>query len=242
MDDKLLQVLHKVEQLCEQNVEFAAALKESLSVAPTEPSADSGFSSAMRLQHQRCRKKARSYYEKVEDEQLRQNLINDHAKMLWYKSIFEVGQYFVHVNYQVENMLNYYLAHTGFHDKVAAAPTRYCKKLEITPKYVISIDVYSYAFDKNKGNSPVDPARINSLWAKLLYWAVDTEQEEILEKFKTYLNAIVSVRNEVNHANSSSQKQSLKYWQDQEDGMQLAFVEAVIKQIRKSIIELKSEA
>ena len=79
MDDKLLQVLHKVEQLCEQNVEFATALKESLSVAPTEPNADSGFSSAMRLQHQRCRKKARAYYEKIADDQLRQNLINDHA-------------------------------------------------------------------------------------------------------------------------------------------------------------------
>ena len=211
MDDKLQQVLHKVELLCEQNPEFDAALREKLGVAQivndevnVVNSESDSFSSAMRLQHQRCRSKARSYYAKIADEQLRQNLINDHAKMLWYKSIFEVGQYFVHVNYQAENMLNYYLSHTDFHKKVAAEPIKYCKKIEINPKYTISIDAYTYAFDKNKGNSPIDPPRINSLWVKFLYWAIDTDQEDILERFKTYLNAIVSVRNEVNHANSSS--------------------------------------
>lgn len=245
MDDKVKEVLRKVELLCEQNPEFDAALREKLGVTQivdnevnVVSSESDSFSSAMRLQHQRCRSKSRYYYRDITDDSLRKDLINYYAKMLWYKSIFEVGPYFVHVNYQVENMLNHYLSHTDFHKKVAAEPIKYCKKIEINPQYTISIDAYSYAFDKNKGNSPVDPSRINSLWVKLLYWAVDTEQVEIMEKYKTYLNAIVSVRNEVNHANSASQKKSLKYWQDQEDGMQLAFVEAVIKQIRNSIVAL----
>ena len=242
MDDKLQQVLHKVELLCEQNPEFASALREKLgAVAAVSNSVGAGFASAMRLQHERCRKKARNYYREITDDALRKDLVNYYASMLWYKSIFEVGQYFVNVNYQVENMLNHYLSKTDFHKKVEESPTRYCSKLEINPKYIINIDAYTYAFDKSSGERIV-PSRINSLWVKIYYWAVDTEQVGIMDKYKIYLNAIVSVRNEVNHANSASQKQSLKYWQEQEDSLQFAFVEAVIKQIRKSIIELQQTA
>ena len=243
MDEKLTHVLHQVELLCEQNLEFADALREQLKiVSPAEPNvgapSQDSFASAMRHQHEQCRKRARYYYREIKDKSLRKDLINDHAKMLWYKSIFEIGQYFVLVNYQVENMLNFYLDKTDFHAKIAANPTDYCLTLEINSKYSVSIDAYSYAFDKNNGNSPIEPSRINSLWVKLLYWALDTGQNDILEKYKTYFNAIISVRNEVNHANYASQKLALKYWQNQEDGMQFAFVEAVIKQIRKSIVSL----
>ena len=242
MDDKLKEVLHKVELLCEQNPEFALELKERLCVISKEVnSVDEGFASAMRLQHERCRKKARYYYQEISDESLHKNLVNYYANMLWYKSIFDVGQYFANVNYQVEDMLNHYLSKTDFHEKVAKSPTQYCSKIEINQNYTITIDAYTYAFDKSSGER-IDPSRINSLWVKLYYWAVDTGQVEILEKYKIYLNAIVSVRNEVNHANSASPKKSLKYWQEQEDSLQFAFIEAVIKQIRKSIVKLQQTA
>lgn len=242
MDEKLEQVLHKVELLCEKYPEFADKLRGKLSIvqhmntiAPRETIIQDSFASAMRLQHKRCRERARKYYRDISDDSLRRDLVNYYANMLWYKSIFEVGQYFVYINYQVENMLNNYLSTTDFHKKVKANPTQYCTKIDITSKYSINIDAYTYAFDKTSGVD-IAPSKIGSLWVKLYYWAVDTEQEEIIEKYKTYLNAIISVRNEVNHANSASQKQSLKYWQEQEDGLQFAFVEAVIKQIRKSIL------
>ncbi len=244
MDEKLEQVLHKVELLCEQNPEFASALKEKLNVTPSKlepqetPSKDS-FASAMRLQHKRCRDKARDFYEDILDVQLYQDLINAYANMLWYKSIFEIGQYFVHVNYQVENMLNYYLDHSNFHKKVANAPLLYKHKLEIYPTYIVSIDVYSKAFDVINDNKPIESSKL-SMWVKLLYWAIDTNRKELLEKKKTYFNAIISVRNETNHANYASEKKSLIYWQKQ-DSLQFGYVEDLIKKIRDSIISLEQK-
>ena len=234
MDDKLLQVLHKVEQLCEQNVEFATALKESLSVAPTEPSADSGFSSAMRLQHKRCGEKARDFYESISDPDLYQDLVKDYANMLWYKSMFNVGKYFVHVNFQIENMLNYYLDHSNFHKKIVANAPQYKYELTISDRYSISIDVLANAFDKNKNFQPIEPAKMNSLWAKLLFWAIDTKQKDIIEQKKTYFNAIISVRNETNHRNYASEKWQTAYWQTQ-DSLQYGYIEDLLKKIRDSL-------
>lgn len=245
MDKKLEQVLHKVELLCEQNPEFALELKEKLGIVLEQPSEPHGaplkdsFASAMRLQHKRCRDKARGFYEDILDVQLYQDLINAYSYMLWYKSIFEIGQYFVHVNYQVENMLNYYLDHSDFYKKVADAPFQYKYRLEINPTYVVPIDVSAKAFDVNNDNKPIEPSKL-SMWVKLLYWAIDTNKKELLEKKKTYFNAIISVRNETNHANYASEKKSLSYWQNQ-DSLQFGYIEDLIKKIRDSIISLEKK-
>lgn len=245
MDEKLEQVLHKIKLLCEQNPEFKDKLISELKINVTqiekkiEPD-NEGFASIMRLQHERCNRKARYYYRDIKDESLRKELVNDYAKMLWYKSIFEVGKYFVHVNYQLENMLNYYLSHTNFHSKIEADPKKYLKTLVFNPKYKVDIDVYSYSFNKNDG-SPLEVSKIQSLWAKILYWIVDTSQLDLLESNKSNFNAIISIRNEENHANSEFKKNSVSYWQSQEDGLGFAFIEAIIKYVRNSISKLDDE-
>ncbi|MGM9811012.1 MAG: hypothetical protein ACI30J_09135 [Paludibacteraceae bacterium] len=248
MDTKLEHILQKVLLLCAQNAEFANALREKLdgtiianhpnrcNVVPVE---QENFASIMRLQHENCRKKARKYYQKIKNPQLRKDLVNDYAQMLWYKSIFDIGKYFVYVNYQVENMLNYYLTLSDFHNKVAAQPRLYNTKLEFSKDYTVSIDVYSYAFDRYNGNAPLPPSKMKSLWAKILFWAVDTNQLDMLQQQKNNFNAIITIRNEESHANYMS-KSSTKYWQNQEDGLGIAFIEAIIKQIRNTIINLES--
>lgn len=245
MDDKLNQVLHKVELLCEQNPEFAATLREKLNVesiesneADVERTEPDSFSSAMRLQHKRCGDKARTFYESILilDAQLYQDLRNAYSNMLWYKSIFDVGKYFVYVNYQIENMLNYYLDHSDFHSKVAKDPSLYQYKLVITPTYAISLDTYTKAFDGHD-NRPIEPAKL-SMWDKILYWVIDTNQKDLLEKKKKYFNAIISVRNEANHANYASEKKSLNYWQ-QQDSLQFGYIEDLIKKLRDSVVALE---
>ena len=249
MDTKLEHILQKVLLLCAQNAEFASALKEKLNgtiitnhqdrsnVVPVERE---NFASIMRLQHEHGRKKARKYYQNIKNPQVRKDLINDYAQMLWYKSIFDVGKYFVYVNYQVENMLNYYLDSSDFHNKVAAHPTLYNTKIEFSKSYNIFIDVYTNAFDRNNGNAPLPPSKMKSLWAKILFWAVDTNQLDTLQQQKSNFNAIITIRNEENHANYNASKSSTKYWQNQEDGFGIAYIEAIIKQIRNTIINLES--
>ena len=241
MDEKLTQVLHKVELLCEQNPEFATELRKKLGIASVaEISNESttfnpdSFASAMRLQHKRCRSKARNFYDSIVDVDLYHDLVNDYANMLWYKSMFEVGKYFVHVNYQIENMLNYYLDHSNFHKKVVANAPLYKYELKFSSNYTVSIDVFARAFDKNNNYLPIKPAKIDSLWAKLLFWAIDTKQKDIIEQKKTYFNAIISVRNETNHANYASEKKQLNYWKNQ-DSLQFGYVEDLIRKIRDSI-------
>ena len=230
MDEKLEQVLHQVERLCEQDSEFKEALKEKLGAS---------LSSAIRLQHERCMIKARDYYMRISDLELRGDLVKNYAKMLWYKSIFEIGQYFVQVNYQVENMMNFYLRNTDFHNKVKNMPARYCTTVEFSPQYSITIDALSYAYDKNQ--NLVAPEKIASLWVKIYYWAIETNQKEFFEKNRQNFNNIISIRNEMNHANSSSPKSSLMYWLKHEDNFKYGYVERIIEQMRESIILLQKE-
>ena len=195
------------------------------------------FNTLLSLHHSKIRRKARAYYKDIKDVKLRNQLVNDHAMMIWYKSIYEVEKYFVHVNYQIENMLNYYLAHTDFHSKVQASPRSYNKVISISTNYKIEIDVYSYAFSKNNGPS-ISIEKILSLWAKLLYWAIDTNNFQFLCDQAGNFNAIINIRNQTNHSYYGRQINSAKYWKDQEDDMNYAFIGGIVKHIRNSIKKL----
>ena len=195
------------------------------------------FNTLLSLQHSKIRRKARAYYKEIKNVKLRNQLVNDHAMMIWYKSIYEVEKYFLHVNYQIENMLNYYLAQTDFHSKVQASPRSYNKIISISTKYNIDIDVYSYAFNKNNGN-PISIEKILSLWAKLLYWAVNSENFAFLSNNAGNLNAIISIRNQTNHSYYDRQKNAATYWKDQEDDINFAFISAILKYVRNSIKKL----
>lgn len=196
------------------------------------------FNTLLSLQHSKIRRKARAYYKEIKNVKLRNQLVNDHAMMIWYKSIYEVEKYFLHVNYQIENMLNYYLEHTDFHSKVQASPKSYNKViLNQKINFKKEVDVYSYAFNKNNG-TPISIEKILSLWAKLLYWAVNSENFEFLSNQSGNLNAIINIRNQTNHSYYGRQQDVAKFWKDQEDDINFAFISAVLKYVRDSIKKL----
>jgi hypothetical protein len=153
--------------------------------------------------------------------------------MIWYKSIYEVEKYFVHVNYQIENMLNYYLIHTDFYSKVQASPTSYDKEI-INPstKFKMNVKVYSYAFTKDGDQISIEKI---SLWAKLLYWAVNSGNFDFLSNQVGNLNAIISIRNQANHSYYGRQNNAATYWKDQEDDINFAFISGIVKHIRNTI-------
>ena len=205
------------------------------------PSEDNNLSTFLSLQHNKIRRKARTYYKNIKDKKLRTQLVNDHAMMIWYKSIYEVEKYFVHVNYQIENMLNYYLEHTNFHSKVQASPISYNKEVsnpnQVT-NFKMTIDVHSYAFNKNDGK-PINIEKIPSLWAKLLYWAIDSGSFQFLCSQVGNFGAIINIRNRTNHSYYGRQPDaSAAYWKNQEDDMSYAFIGAIIKYMRDTVKNL----
>lgn len=193
---------------------------------------DSAF---VRLQRKVLRQKSRLYYKDIKDAQLKKELIDAHSQMLWYKTINELEKYFVYVNYQVENMLNYYIKNNDAFNKIRLDERKYCKTIFSSEKYTLTIDCSIYFFNKNN-QQPNKISKIASLWAKLLFWSIDSGEPDFTVKQYNNLSAIIDIRNEQNHADYERNSNKCDYWYKQEDSFSFAFIEAIIKTIRNTII------
>ena len=181
-------------------------------ILDNEAYADSAF---VKLQRKVLRKKSRLYYSKVKNAQLKKELIEAHSQMLWYKTINELEKYFVYVNYQIENMLNYYIKTKDAFNKIRSNERNYCKTIVVNEKYSRTIDCSTYFFNKNN-QQPNEISKIGSLWAKLLFWSIDTGIPDFTEKQYVNLSAIIDIRNEQNHADYERQNNKCKWWYEQE--------------------------
>lgn len=104
MDDKLKEVLHKVELLCEQNPEFAAALKEKLGTnAILAASSDSQLDEIYEYCIERVvRKQAEEYYASFPIEDIREQLIHDYCRMERFRRSDNFGDFCLAAYQQVE--------------------------------------------------------------------------------------------------------------------------------------------
>lgn len=245
-DKKQLEaLLHFIDRLIAEpgNEWFAERLRSSVSISreETETNDQASIDSMIRLQHCKNRRKARKYYQHIKNDVLRNQLITDHASMLWYKSIYEIEMYFTHVNYQIENMLNYYLENTDFHKKVQKDPKRFCTTVSFHTGKQLTVDVYTFAFDKYKNYEPVSVPKIKSLWAKIVFWAIDTDSLSFLQNQASNFSAIINIRNENNHSYYGRNETTLfsTYWKNLEDDMYFAFIGGIIRVIRDTIIKIQ---
>ena len=104
MDDKLNQVLHKVELLCEQNPEFASALREKLGTnAILAESSDSQLDEIYEYCIERVvRKQAEEYYASFPIKAIREQLIHDYCRMERFHRADNFGDFCLAVYQQVE--------------------------------------------------------------------------------------------------------------------------------------------
>lgn len=193
------------------------------------------FDAFVRLQRNKCMSISRRYYKNIKSDVLRKQLVHEHSMMLWYKSIREIGQYFVYVNHQIENMLNTYCSSMNAHEKIQQRPELYVKHLE-NKSFKLNINCYSYFFNQEKDYERNPIPKITSLYAKLVFWAVDSDNCTSLSKNFGNFISIVNIRNEESHSDATQEKRSLKYMQNQEDDTQYSFIEAVLKKVRDSLI------
>jgi len=211
MDDKLKQVLHKVELLCEQNPEFAAALRNKLSVDNTmcSPTETAAF---IKLQRKNMRQRGRLFYQNVKDKTLHYQLVNDYAFMLWYKCVGDIPHMFSHILFQMENMLNYFIVSQGVtvYEEVANNSDMYVYK---SGNFTC---VTKEQFFDAKGNKK--PIENIGIWAKYTYWFVSTQQPDT---FRSYTHSLVSdvinFRNITEHRNAQKEipewmNEHLDFW------------------------------
>jgi len=122
----------------------------------------------------------REFYENISDSSLQSELVFDFANMLWNKTIMDIPEMFVHINFQVENMLNVYANSNKIHKKARRNP-----------------DIFYYEMQSNNGKKPFDvkvkdritwkdnkkvPVQIKDkalkdvdLWTKYAFWFIDSK-------------------------------------------------------------------
>ncbi len=105
MDEKLKQVLHKVELLCDQNPEFSKALARKLEqeISQSTPSSNAQLDEIYEYCIERVvRKQAQEYYAAFPIESIRQQLIDDFCRMERFRRADNFGDFCLAAYQQIE--------------------------------------------------------------------------------------------------------------------------------------------
>lgn len=241
--EKLKKVLEKIDILAQNNEWFKNELQKQYGGNEIKT-----FDSFVRLQRDKCRKKARIFYNKIEPIELRNQLTEHYALMLWYKSIGDIGNIFVYANYQIENMLNTYLEKTNCWKIVASKPDLYEYEFITPNSKKFQVSCINMFFD-TQTKKPKDVTKILSLWAKMVYWnkresLLNSERKFSLEMVHPTFSNIVNIRNYKNHAYYINKeiKNPILYYEKDADFYALDYainnINCILKEMKKSIIKL----
>lgn len=237
--EELNRLLSFIEALTKQpgNEEFVAGLRALVGTEQTLLHNDDELSSYLRLQRERFRKKARRYYKDIKDDTLRNQLVDDHAWMLWYRSVDDVVSYFNYVNLQIENIVNFYLSNIDIHSQILANPTAFMCNLQVNPKYIVNIDCNKDFFrNTSAGLSNIPYTKVKTLWSKIWAWAICTGNTKLVTAQASNIASIINIRNDNNHRDSKVSSASSEYWKNQEDDANYGFIIMILKVFRNSII------
>lgn len=237
--EELNKLLSFIEALTRQpgNEEFVAGLRALVGTEQTLLRNDDELSSYLRLQRERFRKKARRYYKDIKDDTLRNQLVDDHAWMLWYRSVDDVVSYFNYVNLQIENIVNFYLSNIDIHSQILANPTAFMCNLQVNPKYIVNIDCNKDFFrNTSAGLLNIPYTKVKTLWSKIWAWAICTGNTKLVTTQASNIASIINIRNDNNHRDSKVSSSSSEYWKNLEDDANYGFIIMILKAFRNSII------
>lgn len=228
-----------VEQLATQSPELLNYLRQEVNAVTTVNTTDA----FIKLQRKHMRQKGRLFYADLEDNNLKNQLINDYANMLWYKCIGDIPHMFSYILFQMENMLNAF---------ISALPNCY-ESIKISP------DKYIYSFSNSSQKKPfivnIKDSFIKSdgtnqtlekigIWGKYAYWFVDTMQTEQFKKYThSLISDIINLRNITEHRNSQQEMSSymekqIEYWKENIEA-RFSYIDLFLSAFRDSIKKLK---
>lgn len=215
---------------------FVDGLKSIIVKKYPQRVSDSDLDSYLRYQRDKFKRKARRYYQNVSNPTLKSQLIEDHARMLWYKSVDDVHNYFTYVNLQIENIVNYYLSKVDVHQALKDSPDLYKQKIDIgqKPMQINCVNDFIKCVDGKEVLVPY--TSVKSLWTKVWFWAVGHKKTDWVLSQTSNFTSIINIRNEKSHRDSQSTKPgSSRYWMDMEDDQKYGFILKVLKCFRDSI-------
>jgi len=177
-------------------------------------------------------KKSRDFYKIISDQRLNIELTADFKEMLWYKTTNNIERQYLFIYYQIENMLNHYIMMNDAFTKISKESDKHI--IKFSEKF--SVNCKAYFFDNN--NQPRELNKIGSIWAKLVFWAVDTKNEIWLIDKKTNFDQIVNLRNDNSHRNSSELnnyvQNTIDILKKSDDGNH-SYVITILKKIKSTI-------
>lgn len=197
----------------------------------------SGF---IKLQRKKLRQKGYMFYKEVNDNNLRNQLINDYAMMLWYKCTGDIPKMFSFVLFQIENMLNAFLLTEGsaVYKMIKENPDIYIYKyIYQNSKKEFTISAYDSFFTKKGDAQELEKI---SIWAKYTYWFVSTQQNN---QFKNYTHSLISdiinFRNITEHRNSQKEIKKflldkIVYWETNIDS-KFGYLDKLLSTIQSTV-------
>lgn len=216
---------------------FVDGLKSIIVKKYPQASSDSDLDSYLRYQRDKCRRKARRYYKNVSDSALKSQLIEDHARMLWYRSVDDVHNFFTYVNFQIENIVNYYLSTVDIHQLIKDNPNLYIHNLEFGQRPMSINCVNEFIKNVNGEETAISYTKVKSLWVKIWCWAVANNKTDWVIEQRYNLSYIINIRNEKNHRDSQSKTPgSSAHWKkNNDDDSKYGFIYNVLRCFRDRV-------
>ena len=193
-------LIRLVKELCEQD-SFNWLKKElidyfSLEIDKTLPNKKlfnngyefDDFPSFLRFQKNQFRKKGRRFYERVDDAELKNILINDYVEMNWNLFVNNIDRFMLFNFYQLENLLNYY-----------------CQKNDAEKKIKNNNQAYKFSSTNEKFNVDFENlktynSKINlNFLQKIAFWANDSNNFDFLDMNYGNFYDIKNVRDKNSH-------------------------------------------
>lgn len=230
---KLLKLVIEISKEPE-NDWFKELLKEKFDTSAIHREGDSlSADSFLRLQRKIFRTKALEFYKNIKEHNLRIELVKDFQEMLWYKVLNQVDNQYLFTYYQIENMINFFISKNSAHEKIKENPSHYV--IEFSEKFIVKAYDYFY-----KSAKPIDVIKISSIYAKIVFWVVETDNKSwFLDKSrKFHFNNLVQIRNMKSHRNSHgdnsfvlSNIESIK----KSDDSNYSFLSAILSRIKNTL-------
>lgn len=170
-----------------------------------------GFPEFAKLLRKNFKKKAKKIYSDFNDENLRQTLIKDNIEMQWYLVLNDPGRFLLFLYYQIELLLNKYCIDYKSYEKINSEKNRYYYKFSDRFEVVCFDNFY---FKDQNGLVRQKPfEKINSIWAKLIFFVVDSNNVEWLVQNKSNFDTLFNIRNKMSHRGLEIENESDYYYQ-----------------------------
>lgn len=156
-----------------------------------------GFPEFAKLLRKNFKKKAKKIYSDFNDVKLRQILIKDNVEMQWYMVLNDPGRFLLFLYYQIELLLNKYCIDFNSYEKINAEKNRFYFKVNDGFE-IVCFDSF-YSKDRTGAIIKKPLEKINSIWAKLIFFVIDSNNIEWLEKNKSNFSTLINTRNKMSH-------------------------------------------